>query len=186
MNLTVITLALFPTTTTSFLGRTTVINHPNLSGLLHLLHVLLPCPQLGFQFHPLLFLQVPLHLQLLLPEALPGLLLSPLLLPLLLINCLGPGNMVLGLTQQVLTLPRLYGCPAEVILLLVPLDGEVLEVLVTDAKLVDSLQHLRQRALLISQQLAGQLLKNQRNVVQDNRIMRCNSASTQKSHFSLS
>ena len=52
--------------------------------------------------------------------------------------------------------------------MLVSFDGQVLEVLVADAQLVDSLQHLRQGALLVPQQLAGQLLKDQRDVVQDN------------------
>ena len=51
--------------------------------------------------------------------------------------------------------------------MLVPLNGQVLEVLVADAQLVDGLQHLRQRALLVPQELAGQLLQDQRDVVQD-------------------
>jgi len=178
VNLTIVALAFPPSTTASFLRGSTVIDHPNLCGLLHLLLVLVPRPILGLQLLPLLLLQVPLHLELLLPEALPGLLLSSLLLSLLLVDCLRPSNMVLSLTQQVLTLTSLYSRPAKVILLLVSFNGQVLEVLVADAQLVDSLQHLRQGALLVPQQLAGQLLQDQRNVVQDHRIMRRNSART--------
>ena len=70
-------------------------------------------------------------------------------------------------SESDLTLTSLYSRPAKVILLLVSFDGQVLEVLVADAQLVDSLQHLRQGALLVPQQLAGQLLKDQRDVVQD-------------------
>jgi len=48
--------------------------------------------------------------------------------------------MVLGLRQEILALPGLNGGPGQVVLHLVPLNGQELEVLVRYAKLVDSLQ----------------------------------------------
>jgi hypothetical protein len=48
--------------------------------------------------------------------------------------------MVLGLGQEILALPGLNGGPGQVVLHLVPLDGQELEVLVRYPKLVDSLQ----------------------------------------------
>ena len=50
-----------------------------------------------------------------------------------------PGNMVLGLGQQVLTLSGLNGRPGQVVLHLVPLHRQELEVLVRYAQLVHRL-----------------------------------------------
>jgi len=185
VDLPIVPLALFPSAAATFLGRSTVVNNPNLGGFFHLVHVILPHLRLGLHLHPLLLLQIFLHLQLLLPEALPGLLLTSLLLPLLLVNSLGSSNMVLGLAEQILTLSSLHSSSSKVILLLVALDRKILEVLVADAQLVHGLQYFSQGALLIPQKLAGQLLKNQRNVVQDHRVMRRNSPSSQESHLGL-
>jgi hypothetical protein len=51
-----------------------------------------------------------------------------------------PGNMILGLGQEILALPGLYGGPGQVVFHLVPLHGQELEVLVRYSQLVDSLQ----------------------------------------------
>ena len=53
------------------------------------------------------------------------------------------------LRQQILALPGLNGRSGQVILHLVTLNSQVLEILVGDAELMDSLQYLFQCTLLI-------------------------------------
>lgn len=138
---------------------------------LALLNKLLPLHDHGSLLLQLLLLQQPLFLGDLATQGLPLLLLLAADLPLLFVHAAGSGHVVLRLAQQVLALPGLDGSLGEVVLHSISVDTEILEVPVSQAKLVDCREHGGQGGLVISQALGGQLLQHQGNVVQEQGVL---------------
>lgn len=149
-----------------------IVNELYLCSPLHLLLILDSCPRFLLHLGSLLCLHLDLHVELLLPVRLPLLLLLPPLGLLLLIYGAGSGHVVLSLAQQVLALSGFQKCPGEVVLHLVSFDCQVLEILVCDAQLVDSLQHLGESALLVPEEAGGKPLQHQGDVVKDGGVAR--------------
>merc|ERR1712112_335481 len=112
MNFSIISLSSMSTSTTSIFISWFIINDLNLCGSFHLLFVCFSHLEFLLHLCSLFILQLPLHLLLLNPELFP---LKLLLLPLfsiLLVNCLGSCNMILGLTQQILALSS-FNCSSS-------------------------------------------------------------------------